>query len=139
MHRLIGFPNASVHRHHALGGDPCSCFIYALFCVYFNVLCPSLFISSLVHERDCFKITPVISWNVEYVAVALCGRFWGIFLGYLKENLDKFQGKQVQGHSFPKMKRMNYVVVNRRLKHAFTVHCFDDIVLLMSLLAPADS
>ena len=59
----------------------------------------------LGHERDRFEITPVISSNVEYVAVALCGRLWGRFLGYLKENLDKFQGKQVQSHSFPKMKR----------------------------------
>ena len=58
----------------------------------------------LGHERDRFEITPVISSNVEYVAVALCGRLWGTFLGYLKENLDKFQGKQVLSHSFPKMK-----------------------------------
>ena len=61
----------------------------------------------LGHERDRFKITPVISLNVEYVAVALCGRLWGIFLGYLKENLDTFQGKQVQGHSYSKMKRIS--------------------------------
>ena len=61
----------------------------------------------LRHERDRFEIAPVISSNVEYVAVALCGRLWGIFLGYLKENLDNFQGKQVQGHSFPKMKRIS--------------------------------
>ena len=60
----------------------------------------------LGHERDRFEITPVISSNVEYVAVALCGRLWGTFLGYLKENLDKFQGKQVLSHSFPKMKRV---------------------------------
>ena len=53
---------------------------------------------------DRFEITPVISSNVEYVAVALCGRLWGTFLGYLKENLDKFQGKQFLSHSFPKMK-----------------------------------
>ena len=59
----------------------------------------------LGHERDRFEITPVISSNVEYVAFALCGRLWGTFLGYLKENLDKFQGKQVLSHSFPKMKR----------------------------------
>ena len=59
----------------------------------------------LGHERDRFEITPVISSNVEHVAVAWCGRLWGTFLGYLKENLDKFQGKQVQSHSFPKMKR----------------------------------
>ena len=59
----------------------------------------------LGHERDRFEITPVISSNVEYVAVALCGRLWGTFLGYLKEHLDKFQGKQVLSHSFPKMKR----------------------------------
>ena len=58
----------------------------------------------LGHERDRFEITPVISSNVEYVAVALCGRLWGTFLGHLKENLDKFQGKQVLSHSFPKMK-----------------------------------
>ena len=63
----------------------------------------------LGHERDRFEITPVISSNVEYVAVALCGRLWGTFLGYLKENLDKFQGKQVLSHSFPKMKRSNSV------------------------------
>ena len=61
----------------------------------------------LGHERDRFEITPVISSNVEYVAVALCGRLWGTFLGYLKENLDKFQGKQVLSHSFPKMKRIS--------------------------------
>ena len=59
----------------------------------------------LGHERDHFEITAVIWLNVEYVALALCGRLWGIFLGYLKENLDKFQEKQVQGHIFTKMKR----------------------------------
>ena len=40
----------------------------------------------LGYERDRFKITPVISWNVENVSVALCCRFWGIFLDYLKQN-----------------------------------------------------
>ena len=69
----------------------------------------------LGHERDRFEITPVISSNVEYVAVALCGRLWGTFLGYL-ENLDKFQGKQVLSHSFPKMKRFS-CVVNTTLLH----------------------
>ena len=73
----------------------------------------------LGHERDCFEITPVISSNVEYVAVALCGRLWGTFLGYLKENLDKLQGKQVLSHSFPKMKRQFSCVVNTLSTFAF--------------------
>ena len=37
----------------------------------------------------------------------MCGRLWGTFLGYLKENLVKVQGKQVQGYSVPKMNRIS--------------------------------
>ena len=105
MHMLIGFPNASVHGHDVLRGDPCSYFIYALFCLYFNLLCPLLFISSLRHERECLEVTLVISSSSQYVSVAFCGSIWGVFLDYLKEKLDKFQGKQVQSCSIPKIKR----------------------------------
>ena len=56
----------------------------------YQVLMLLLLISSLGHERDRFEITLVISWKAQYVSVAFCGCIWGVLLGYLKENLDKF-------------------------------------------------